>query len=1085
MMKKILLLILIPFLLSAQNVWYVNRDAPGPVYDGTSRATAWNGFDSDGYDNMPNAINWSLISAGDTIYISGGTDSTVYRPWNGEGYMIQDEVITGGQVILTPDWYPNHNGDVYFMNSHLTVQYGPYAGQPVQSNVQIVGSTGMKFVDLKFIVNQPQGTTITTPQSVALVLERDSLITFENCHIKTNGVAGAIGMDTPANIKIINCRIESDYNIYTNDNDIFTWSQAGYGELLIDNNVIINRDAYEGFSHSATGITVDSVDATTFTLTISGASMATNYHRWAAIIMDTIMMVIHSNDGDTFTGEGWVLTSDGVTPVPMPTDIRSIIVACLAHRDVMQMGYGNNPNRPTTKFTNNHIWVLYSQDVNSWNQMHYLGTNYEDISRQNFVYINNLFITPVDTNGNGIAVISQNWANPLSMSKWEFYNNTLITSGGWIGTMTADSIISYNNVMVTLNPEGVIRIARNDSVSVDSIDYNYYSIPNWDSRTWLDNYQFLWDNYQYYNWDTWKSVAGNDIHSRRDSLGEFEFHDIQDSTINAYIPPVILRDQGRDLSYLATKYPEIMFDINGDERGYGSGWDIGALEYTGGAAPVDSTPSNVVFNTDVTNAELNTQYTGAIYELADFDSGYVHISRGWYNIDGGAWKDSNQWAMVFPTNDIAVRDTSSTEYSTSKSIVLTIGNASDTWTVTTKDQPTSGGKSLRSSNGKLIFASDGKRIITSGTSYTPPPGEPDITAPNPPTSFVAIGGSSQTQFQTNWTNPSASDLDSIRYYEGSSNDTTTMNWIVSLPASTGYLRTGRTSNTTYWCAVKAVDDSGNVSYFSNTDSATTLSTPEGGTPLQNLKLAYLTQSFGSHLYDHSFHGDAGTTTMQSEITAYNTLYGLAGANACSIVRVTPDYPSSGDMIWDWNEVFEDGSDYGNTQYIVDDYLTDTTYSIVQVVTGFNSGAIWFAPWYIDAATDTVTYQMSHIAGVYKWWSRKMLAVMEQYPYKYFIWWTIPPINVPDGGSQADADRQADFNLWMTDTLQAGLDSYGAFPSNVYIFDVFDLLQSGNSLRSDYADSPTDAHPNENAASDVAPIYIQRVFDNARAYRRPE
>lgn len=98
----------------------------------------------------------------------------------------------------------------------------------------------------------------------------------------------------------------------------------------------------------------------------------------------------------------------------------------------------------------------------------------------------------------------------------------------------------------------------------------------------------------------------------------------------------------------------------------------------------------------------------------------------------------------------------------------------------------------------------------------------DITPPLPPTSYVAIGGTSQTQYVSTWTDPTATDLDSIRWYEGSSNDSTALNWIASIPAGTEtYTRTGRSAGITYWSAVKAIDDSGNVSWFSNIDSATT------------------------------------------------------------------------------------------------------------------------------------------------------------------------------------------------------------------------------------------------------------------------
>ncbi|MBK7499003.1 MAG: T9SS type A sorting domain-containing protein [Ignavibacteriales bacterium] len=89
----------------------------------------------------------------------------------------------------------------------------------------------------------------------------------------------------------------------------------------------------------------------------------------------------------------------------------------------------------------------------------------------------------------------------------------------------------------------------------------------------------------------------------------------------------------------------------------------------------------------------------------------------------------------------------------------------------------------------------------------------------------------------------------------------------------------------------------------------------------------------------------------------------------------------------------------------------------------------------------------------------------------------------DEGPSDDMVRLKAFNKWMTDTLQAGLDSYGAFPPNVKIFDFFNLLKSPNSNYMDpiYRDSPTDYHPNALASSLVAPILVQQMFDAAIAY----
>lgn len=114
----------------------------------------------------------------------------------------------------------------------------------------------------------------------------------------------------------------------------------------------------------------------------------------------------------------------------------------------------------------------------------------------------------------------------------------------------------------------------------------------------------------------------------------------------------------------------------------------------------------------------------------------------------------------------------------------------------------------------------------------------DNTPPLPPTSFVAIGGTATDQFISTWTDPTATDLDSIRFYAGSSNDSTSLVWIESIAAGVEtFSYRDLSPNTTYWCAVKAIDDSGNVSYFSNIDSATTLSSG-GGSLIPRLNLVW-------------------------------------------------------------------------------------------------------------------------------------------------------------------------------------------------------------------------------------------------------
>lgn len=72
-MKRILNILYFIALFTAitfgQTAWYVNNTASGSN-NGTSWANAWTSF---------SAINWASISAGDFVYISGGTDSLVYN----------------------------------------------------------------------------------------------------------------------------------------------------------------------------------------------------------------------------------------------------------------------------------------------------------------------------------------------------------------------------------------------------------------------------------------------------------------------------------------------------------------------------------------------------------------------------------------------------------------------------------------------------------------------------------------------------------------------------------------------------------------------------------------------------------------------------------------------------------------------------------------------------------------------------------------------------------------------------------------------------------------------------------------------
>jgi len=243
------------------------------------------------------------------------------------------------------------------------------------------------------------------------------------------------------------------------------------------------------------------------------------------------------------------------------------------------------------------------------------------------------------------------------------------------------------------------------------------------------------------------------------------------------------------------------------------------------------------------------------------------------------------------------------------------------------------------------------------------------------------------------------------------------------------------------------------------------------------KAVYLSQSVGTHIYDHSLVGSPGTTTVPNEVAIYNTTHGYTGNNAFTIYNPTDDYPAGGNQLWKWRNAFEDSPGYS----FKEDYLETDTYDIIMIKhCAASQSGIWF--WWYGGPQDTLNYPQTQSTYNYQWYVRKILAVMEQYPNKFFFWWNIPSATEDEGPSD-DMARLKAFNKWMTDTLQAGLDSYGAFPPNVKIFDFFSLLKSPNSNYMDpiYRDSPIDYHPNALASSLVAPILVQQMFDAAIAY----
>ena len=223
-MKTIIISLLLIVNINAQNIWYVDRDATG-ANTGRSWTDAWTSLDSAGLDGQQTGVNWAIIQGGDSIYISGGTDSTLYTncryiyPYNKvNGYTWNE------QVVIALAWQSGHNGSVYFgaasNNENWIFQI---------HNVSNINLIGFNFIDNRTANN---GTMLYIGGAGANSGYDDSLQVIENCHIVGNGLGSMIYFEG-SKITIKGCLIEQSENNDMNDQEILLESVVVKAGILL------------------------------------------------------------------------------------------------------------------------------------------------------------------------------------------------------------------------------------------------------------------------------------------------------------------------------------------------------------------------------------------------------------------------------------------------------------------------------------------------------------------------------------------------------------------------------------------------------------------------------------------------------------------------------------------------------------------------------------------------------------------------------------------------------------------------------------------------------------------------------------
>ncbi len=155
-------------------------------------------------------------------------------------------------------------------------------------------------------------------------------------------------------------------------------------------------------------------------------------------------------------------------------------------------------------------------------------------------------------------------------------------------------------------------------------------------------------------------------------IGQMANYEIVDYHLTDLSPAI---DAGLDFTAQA---PASVFDLDGNPRPGGSGFDLGAFEFT------DQMPNQFIF-IDVTDVALGALQSSNTVTISGINTATpISVTGGLYAINGGGFVDTP--GMVSNGDMVQVQHTSAATFLTAVDTVLDVGGVTDTFTSTTLAQ---------------------------------------------------------------------------------------------------------------------------------------------------------------------------------------------------------------------------------------------------------------------------------------------------------------------------------------------------------------------------------------------------------------